>query len=166
MQTSDSIEARAAAETAAQNTQSVTQKKKSKAARIAPWKWPKGFCPNPGGRPKRDRAAEIAREVFESNPEAVYKALGRALLKGNAYAFTQLAERAYGKLVQKQELTGKDGGPLEVQESNDTDLSKRIADLERDLGLAGAIDQAGRVGSTQAGAGTKDDAAKDTPILS
>jgi hypothetical protein len=38
----------------------------------------------------------------------------KQLAKGNAYAFAQLAERGYGKLVHKQELTRKDGGPVEV----------------------------------------------------
>ena|ERR1017187_6004821 len=77
-------------------------------ARIAKWQWPKGFCPNPSGRPKRDRASEIAQEVFEKNPEAVYAAMAKALLKGNAYAFSQLADRGYGKLKEKLELSGTD----------------------------------------------------------
>jgi len=78
------------------------------AARIAKWQWPKGFCPNPSGRPKRDRASEIAQQVFEDNPEAVYTAMAKALLKGNAYAFSQLADRGYGKLKEKLELSGTD----------------------------------------------------------
>jgi hypothetical protein len=66
--------------------------------------WPKGVSGNPGGRPKNDLAREIAQEVFEQNPEAIYKALTRALLKGNAYLFKQLADRAYGKIADKLEM--------------------------------------------------------------
>jgi hypothetical protein len=164
MQTADSIEARNSEpkqpESSPQNTP-----KPSPADRIAPWRWQKGFCPNPSGRPKRDRAAEIAREVFERNPEAVYQAMAKALVKGNAYAFKELAERGFGKLVEKKEVTGKDGGPLEFKEVDESELSERIRALERDLGLAAAIDEAGRVGSAAAGAAKTNGKAKDSELL-
>ena len=32
--------------------------------------WPKGVSGNPAGRPKNDISVEIARAVFENNPEA------------------------------------------------------------------------------------------------
>src|SRR6516162_5627557 len=69
---------------------SVSVRSHSKAARIArlaPVRWQPGKSANPGGRPKRDLAAEIARAVFERNAEALYKAYTKAALKGNAYAF-------------------------------------------------------------------------------
>ena len=66
--------------------------------------WPKGVSGNPRGRPKNDVAREIAQAVFEQNPEAIYKALTRALLKGNAYLFKQLADRAYGKVTNTVEV--------------------------------------------------------------
>jgi len=59
-------------------------------ARIAPWKWKPGHCPNPGGRPKNDIAKEIAQAVFANNAEALYKTYTKAALKGNAYAFKEL----------------------------------------------------------------------------
>ena len=59
--------------------------KKLEASRIAPWRWQPGHCPNPGGRPKHDLAAEIAKACFENNADALYKAFSKALLKGNAY---------------------------------------------------------------------------------
>lgn len=78
---------------------------------VAPWK--PGECPNPGGRPKKDKAAEIARKVLESNEEQVYKALSAKLFQGDAYAFSVLADRGYGKLKQTQVHTGdEDGGPI------------------------------------------------------
>jgi hypothetical protein len=53
---------------------------------------------NPGGVPKHDYAKEIAKAIFENNPEMVYKAFLKALSKGSAYAYQVLADRAYGKL--------------------------------------------------------------------
>jgi hypothetical protein len=79
---------------------------------IAPW--PKGVSGNPGGRPK-DTSANLARNVFEGNEEVIYKAMVKALLKGNAYVFQVLAERAYGKL----------------KESHTVDLTVQAGVLER-----------------------------------
>jgi hypothetical protein len=55
--------------------------------------YPKGTSGNLGGhnKPKVDVAALIARAIIEENQEAAYKALGQALLKGNAYVFKELA---------------------------------------------------------------------------
>lgn len=150
MQTANAIEAR--------NTQPASETENSKkSSKSAPWLKPYHFQPgqsgNPAGRKKNDVARDIAQKIFENNPEAVYAALGKALLKGNAYAFEKLAERAYGKLIEKKELTGANGGPLEMREVSDGDLSQRIIELERELGLASAIDEAGRVGIMAAGAG-------------
>jgi hypothetical protein len=85
----------------------------------------------------------------------------KQLRKGNAYTFKELAERGYGKLVQRNEVTGKDGGPIETRDVADGDLSERIKQLERDLGYASAIDEAGRIGSAEARAETPAGAAKD-----
>lgn len=79
---------------------------------LAPW--PKGKSGNPGGRPKADVARLIAQAILEENQEAAYHALGDALLKGNAYVFKELSDRAYGKVKEIHELTGADGAPLEV----------------------------------------------------
>jgi len=65
-----------------------------------------GQSGNPGGRPKVDVAAEIARSVLEGNREAAINAFARALLKGNAYVFKELAERGYGKVSQEIVVSG------------------------------------------------------------
>jgi hypothetical protein len=89
MKTSDSIEQQEArkearnegsnAHSSRENTQPVTQKRgRGDASRIAAWRWQPGKSANPGGRPKQDLAAEIAREVFEHNVPALYKAYTKA----------------------------------------------------------------------------------------
>ena len=71
-------------------------------ANLRPFK--PGQSGNPGGRPKHDVAAEIARAIFENNREAAYQGLGKAMLAGNAYVFKELADRAYGKMTEKLKL--------------------------------------------------------------
>ena len=112
--------------------------------------WKPGECPNPGGKPKHDVASAFARAVIEGSLDAAFAGFTKQLAKGNAYAFTQLAERGYGKLVQKQELTGKDGRPLEITEMSDANLAKRMAELERELGLTRTIDEGVETGNPQA----------------
>jgi Family of unknown function (DUF5681) len=73
-----------------------------------------GQSGNPGGRPKNDVAKQIAQAIFENNPDEIYKAFRKALLRGNAYTFKELAERAYGKIKESREHTGAEGAPLEV----------------------------------------------------
>lgn len=121
--------------------------------------FPKGVSGNPGGKPKYDVAAEIARMIIEENREEAYKGLAKALVKGNAYVFKELADRGYGKLKETKEVTHIH------QDTSDADLNKRIADLERDLGYTGAIDEAGRTGIAQAGAVKTNGHAKDSDLL-
>lgn len=77
--------------------------------------WPKGVSGNPGGRPKRDFAAEIARAVIEGNREAIEKAFGKKLRKGDTKAFIALSDRGYGKAPQSAAVTGGDDGPVVVK---------------------------------------------------
>lgn len=67
-----------------------------------------GVSGNPGGKPKFDVAAALARAIIENNEEAAYKGLAKALCKGNAYVFKELADRGYGKLKDKLEVSGMD----------------------------------------------------------
>ncbi len=55
---------------------------------------------------KRDLASEIAQRVFEENAEAIYRAMLKALLKGDPKVFAVLADRAYGKLTLTAEIPG------------------------------------------------------------
>src|SRR5271154_2580819 len=65
-----------------------------------------GQTGNPGGKPKVDHAQAIARAIFENDSEAIYKAFAKALRSGNAYSFSVLADRAFGKLKEKVEHSG------------------------------------------------------------
>lgn len=89
--------------------------------------WKPGKSANPGGRPKTDVAAVIARAILENNQEAAYKALGDALLKGNAYVFKELAERGYGRVAQEIVHSGSVEVELLLKEGRE-----RVAKLRKD----------------------------------
>lgn len=59
--------------------------------------------------PGTDIAAVIARRAFEDNPDEILAGFQEQLSKGNAYAFSVLADRGYGKLKEKIEHSGLDG---------------------------------------------------------
>ena len=61
--------------------------------------------------------------------------MSKALLRGNAHTFEVLANRAYGKVPNKVELTGMDGGPVEYRLMSDADLQARMEQLQNELGL-------------------------------
>lgn len=55
---------------------------------------------------------------------------------------------------------------VEIHRIDDRSVTERIAELERELGLAHAIDEAGRVGIAAAGTGKTNGAAKTADVLS
>ena len=66
--------------------------------------------------------------MFENNAEALYRAFCKTAMKGNAYAFKELADRAYGKL--------KDSRVIEhapFQDVSTPDLEAKISRLEADF---------------------------------
>ena len=114
------------------NTPPVREKFKQRdASRIAAWRWQPGQSGNPTGRPRHDLASEIAKAVFENNSEMIYKAYAKAVARGNAYAFKELADRAYGRLKERHEL---EISPYHAM--SDEDLLKRIRELEDQLGVS------------------------------
>jgi len=81
------------------------KQRRGKVENIRAFCWKKGQSGNPGGRPKRDGASEIAQAIFEKNPEAIYEAMLKVLKKGNPRVFAVLADRGFGKLKESIELT-------------------------------------------------------------
>ena len=95
--------------------ETVETKKRGRVENLKPWK--PGQNGNPGGRPTKDIAAEIAQRVFEENADAIYRAMLKALLKGDPEVFAVLADRAYGKLTQKVETPGIENLPEALAEA-------------------------------------------------
>lgn len=77
--------------------------------------FPPGVSGNPSGLPGYDVAAAIARRALEQLEREGNAGMLEQLRKGNAYAFSVLADRGYGKVKDKQqiEVTGAEGGPVE-----------------------------------------------------
>jgi hypothetical protein len=111
MRTSESIEAAQSAKESAENKPKIKSDKRKgngDGARIKPWQWKPGQSGNPGGRPTNDVAKEIAQAVFSENPELIHKAMTKALMKGSAFAYQVLSDRAYGKLKERLEVSADD----------------------------------------------------------
>lgn len=70
--------------------------------------YPKGVSGNPSGMPGYDVAAELARATISAFRDEAFQGLGKQLAAGNAYAFKELAERGYGKLTDKLQVSGID----------------------------------------------------------
>ena len=123
---------------------------------VAPWT--SENHPRLGGRPKNDVSKEIARKAFENNKEKIYEAYAAALMSGNAYAFSVLSERGYGKLKETA-----DTNPL--SEIPDGDLNEQIAALLQRLGLTADIDGASRAGIAAARAPEAAKQEQDSDLL-
>jgi hypothetical protein len=85
----------------------------AKGNRASPNLWERGQSGNPGGRPKRDIAAEIAAAAFEQDREGILKAV-RAGLKSkklNPKLYEVLADRGFGKLSQTVHVPGLESLP-------------------------------------------------------
>lgn len=84
--------------------------------------WPKGVSGNPAGKPKGTRSrATIVRQWLEApNSEGgqvvddvVKAAIIKAITTGDIPAMKELLDSAYGKVTDRQEITGADGQPIE-----------------------------------------------------
>lgn len=87
-------------------------------------KWKPGYCPNPKGRPKGSRnRSTIVREALEAKirgedgkeievVDAMTIAIVAKAMQGDVPAFKELLDSGYGKLTDKQELTGLNGEPV------------------------------------------------------
>jgi hypothetical protein len=76
--------------------------------------FPKGVSGNPGGLPGTDVAARIARLVFETDGAQIAAGMAKQLRNGNAYAYSVLADRAFGKIKNHTELNGREGRAIDL----------------------------------------------------
>src|ERR1043165_5658892 len=83
---------------------------------------------NPNGRPKGSRnRSTIVREIIEATIEGqewvdvMTKSIVEKAVSGDVSAYRELMDSAYGKVADKSEITGKDGGPIETKDLTKTD---------------------------------------------
>lgn len=76
-----------------------------------------GQSGNYSGRPKKKLIDEVLAELLGAKNSAeatrIAKALIKTAAKGDSKAAKLIAERTQGKPLQKVEVTGADGGPVE-----------------------------------------------------
>ena len=105
---------------------------------LKPWK--PGQSGNPGGRPKGRLIDEALEELLLRNDSELALAIAKKLLAraktGEVKAIQLVAERVQGKPKRQLELRGPDGGPLDIHNMTDEELTQRIAELMEELGLA------------------------------
>jgi hypothetical protein len=104
---------------------------------LKPWK--PGQSGNPGGRPKRRLIDEALEELLLSNDSELALAIAKKLLAraktGEIKAIQLVAERVQGRPKRHLELSGPDGGPLDIRNMTDEELERRIAELMEELKL-------------------------------
>ena len=83
-------------------------------ANLRPIPWKKGQSGNPSGLPGTDLAALSARRFFEQHPTVEEFATPKGF---NAYAFSVLADRGYGKLHEKHDVTVTGSLALKLEEA-------------------------------------------------
>ena len=80
----------------------------------------KGQSGNPGGRPKRTQEELDLVAACKDRTPAALAVIESIMMEGenerNRLAAAQsIIERAYGRPVQPTEISGKDGGPVEIK---------------------------------------------------
>lgn len=113
MRTAQQIEERKSSGESQGSTQPTRKIHPNSLANLRPKPWKKGQSGNPGGKPGIDLAAKMSRQFFERHEE-IGPDMSKELKGFNAYAFGVLADRAYGKVKDRVELTDADGKPLEL----------------------------------------------------
>ena len=95
-----------------------------------------GQSGNPAGKPKGVRNRKtIVKEALEcildgSDQQVVDAITAAAIAKamtGDIPAFNSLLDSAYGKLTDKQEISGPDGGPIHVTDTDEEILARFVA---------------------------------------
>jgi hypothetical protein len=129
------------------NSHTTVGKRNRQGDHLKPYLWKAGQSGNPkGDHAVHDMARKIARAVFENNTEQIYNQMARAVLKGNAYAYQVLADRAYGKLKETHDVQ-----VTRYNEASDQTVNERIAELEAKLGIREPPCLTGRISQLEGG---------------
>lgn len=113
----------------------------AKPENIEPHKWKPGQSGNPGGRPKGSLNSKtylkkwLEMGIETKNPvtklkeempviEAATVALIGQALAGNVGAYKEIMDRFEGRVNQRVEMTGAEGGPIQVEDVPKVDYSK------------------------------------------
>jgi hypothetical protein len=87
--------------------------KRGRIGNLKPWK--RGQSGNPGGRPKRKPITEAYAQMLE-DPELckqIAQAVVMQILKGNAQVLKEFTDRVEGKVAERTEVSGPEGGAIE-----------------------------------------------------
>jgi len=121
---------------AGQNTGANTKPKKLGNPENLRPPWKPGQSGNPGGRPKKLPITDAIREALARDmgdgrtmADVVVDVLIEAAKKGDMAAIRELADRAEGKPVQVNHISGPGGGPMEIDNLTAEHKRKRIAEL-------------------------------------
>jgi len=117
----EQLEAEFVAESPESTGNTQVNKRLGRIENLIPWK--PGQSGNPNGRPrKKPLTEELEKLLSEIDPKdkkkrtyakrLVVAIADEVIKKGNVAAFTEIADRIEGKVAQKQEHTGADGGPV------------------------------------------------------
>ena len=84
--------------------------------RDASGKFVKGNTGNPGGRPKSDLSiiALIDAVVTAEDWKFIIEAQVKRARRGDNKAIEWLTDRRFGKAIQATQITGADGGPVQI----------------------------------------------------
>jgi hypothetical protein len=107
--------------------------------KTGPHLWKKGApSPNPRGRGLGTKnfttiykealislSRKIGKEPVEFELEIIEKGIAQAR-KGDYKFYKDLLDRIFGQAIQKKEVTGADGNPLEVSIENKTKINKLL----------------------------------------
>lgn len=81
--------------------------------------WKPGQSGNPSGRPKKRLLDEVLTELLEAADSGDAIEIAKALIAkakgGDSLSAKLVAERTQGKPMQKVEVTGENGGPLQAR---------------------------------------------------
>jgi hypothetical protein len=94
---------------------------------------------NPRGRPKKRLIDEALEDLLANNDAEAARDVAAALVKrarkGDVRAIQLIAERTQGKPMRAVEISGPEGGALEIERMTADELDRRINELLAELNM-------------------------------